>query len=101
MREMAISGTCTGPNLSKGNQKHAVFPYLLGEVTVDHRDHVWGTHITYIRLTHGWMYLVAYPDWYSRYIVSWEMSLTLETAFVLEALMSFCKLTPGIFFRFV
>lgn len=86
MREMAISGIWPGPNLSKRNQEHTVFPYLLGEVTVDHPNHVWGTDITYIRLTRGWMYLVAYLDWYSRYIVSWEMSLTLETAFVLEAL---------------
>lgn len=56
------------------------------EVTIDHPDQVWGTDITYIRLSRGWMYLVAYLDWYSRYIVSWEMSLTLEAAFVLEAL---------------
>lgn len=86
MREMGISGICPGPNLSRRNQENAVFPYLLREVTIDHPDQVWGTDITYIRLSRGWMYLVAYLDWYSRYIVSWEMSLTLEAAFVLEAL---------------
>lgn len=85
MREMGIAGICPGPNLSKRNQQHKVYPYLLRNLEVTHPDQVWGIDITYIRLQKGWVYLVAIMDWYSRYVVSWEMDLTLEISFVLEA----------------
>lgn len=85
MREMGISGVCPGPNLSKRNHEHQVYPYLLRGVKADHPDHVWGTDITYIRLNHGWMYLVVVIDWYSRYVISWELDHTLRTEFVLKA----------------
>ena len=85
MREMGISGICPGPNLSKRNQEHQVYPYLLRGVPVIHANQVWGIDITYIRLTKGWMYLVAIMDWYSRYVISWELDQTLEIPFVLEA----------------
>ena len=85
MREMGIQGIAPGPNLSRRNSEHRVFPYLLRGVTIEAPNHVWGIDITYIRLMRGWMYLVAIIDWYSRYVVSWEVDQTLEVAFVLEA----------------
>lgn len=85
MREMGISGVCPGPNLSRRNHKHSIYPYLLNNITASYPNHVWGIDITYIRLRHGWMYLVAIIDLYSRYIISWELSQTLEIDFVLIA----------------
>ena len=85
MREMGIEGICPGPNLSKRNQEHRVYPYLLRHITPDRPNHVWGIDVTYIRLKRGWMYLVAVIDWYSRYVVSWRLDQTLEMPFVLEA----------------
>jgi len=85
MREMGIAGICPGPNLSKRNTEHRVYPYLLHNVAISHPNHVWGIDITYIRLKHGWMYLVAVIDWFSRYVVSWELDQTMEISFVLEA----------------
>ena len=85
MREMGFEGICPGPNLSKRNQEHRVYPYLLRHITPAHPNHVWGIDVTYIRLKRGWMYLVAVIDWYSRYIVSWRLDQTLEMPFVLEA----------------
>jgi putative transposase len=85
MREMGLAGICPGPNLSKRNLAHAVYPYLLRDITASQPDHVWGIDITYIRLQGGWMYLVAVLDWFSRYLVSWALDLTLEIGFVLDA----------------
>jgi putative transposase len=85
MREMGISGVCPGPNLSRRNHQHSIYPYLLRDVPITHPNHVWGIDITYIRLASGWMYLVAIIDWYSRFIVSWELSSTLDIDFVLQA----------------
>ncbi len=85
MREMGLAGIGPGPNLSKRQQEHAVHPYLLRGVTASTAKHVWGIDITYIRLTRGWLYLVAVLDWYSRYIVSWELDQTLHIEFVLAA----------------
>lgn len=85
MREMGIAGISPGPNLSKRHLEHRIYPYLLRGLSITHPNHVWGIDITYIRLQQGWMYLVAIIDWYSRYVVSWEMDQTLEIDFVLEA----------------
>jgi putative transposase len=85
MREMGIAGICPGPNLSRRNTEHRVYPYLLRHVTSSYPNHVWGIDITYIRLRAGWMYLVAIMDWYSRYVVSWELDQTLAMPFVLTA----------------
>lgn len=85
MREMGLAGIAPGPNLSKRNQAHAVYPYLLRTVTAAYPNHVWGIDITYIRMTTGWMYLVAVLDWYSRFIVSWALEQTLQQAFVTTA----------------
>jgi putative transposase len=83
MREMGIAGICPGPNLSKRNAEHKIYPYLLRHVTAGYANHVWGIDITYIRLRGGWLYLVAVLDWYSRYVISWELDQTLEMPFVL------------------
>ena len=85
MREMGIAGIAPGPNLSKRNQEHKVYPYLLRRLTISRPNQVWGIDITYIRLAAGWIYLVAILDWFSRYVVSWELDQTLETNFVLQA----------------
>lgn len=85
MREMGLAAIYPGPNLSKRNQQHHVYPYLLRNLTVTQPNHVWGIDITYIRMPKGWMYLVAILDWYSRYVVSWELDQTLELPFVIEA----------------
>jgi putative transposase len=73
-------------NLSENDGEYKKFPYLLREIKALYPNHIWGTDITYVRLQGGWMYLTVILDWYSRYVVSWSMSDTLETGFVLEAL---------------
>jgi putative transposase len=85
MRQMGIAGIAPGPNLSQAHPEHQVFPYLLRNVAITHPNHVWGIDITYIRLRGGWLYLVAVLDWFSRYILSWELDQTLEIPFVLRA----------------
>ncbi len=85
MREMGIAGISPGPNLSRRNSAHQVYPYLLRDITSAYPNHVWGIDVTYIRLRAGWMYLVAVLDWYSRYVVSWEVDQTLALPFVLTA----------------
>lgn len=68
MQEMGIAAIYPGPNVSKRNQREGVYPYLLRHITSAYPNHVWGIDITYIRLSGGWMYLVAVLDWYSRYV---------------------------------
>jgi len=82
---MGIAGIAPGPNLSKHNQEHKVYPYLLRGIRIEQPNQVWGIDITYIRLIGGWMYLVAILDWFSRYVVAWELDQTLEMPFVLQA----------------
>jgi putative transposase len=86
MQEMGLHAIVPGPNLSKRNHEHKIYPYLLRGVTASHPNHIFGTDITYIRLQKGWLYLVAFLDWFSRYVVSWQLSDTLEVDFVIEAL---------------
>ena len=85
MREMGITAIYPGPNLSRRNSEHKIYPYLLRNVTAAYPNHVWGIDITYIRLRGGWLYLVAVIDWFSRYVVSWELDQTLEMPFVVNA----------------
>lgn len=97
MREMGIAGGCPGPNLSRRNHAHAVYPYLLRGLPLERAHQVWGTDITYIRLQGGWLYLVALLDWYSRYVVSGELDLTLEMGFVQRAVeAAFAQAQPEI-----
>ena len=85
MQEMGLAGICPGPNLSQRNLTHRVYPYLLRQLTVGYPNHVWGIDITYIRLQKSWLYLVAVLDWFSRYVVSWQLDDTLDIDFVLFA----------------
>lgn len=86
MREMGIMAIYPGPNLSKRDLQHRTFPYLLRKLCIDYPDHVWSVDITYIRMKHGWMYLYAVMDWYSRFIVDWQLDQSLEISFVLETM---------------
>jgi len=67
-------------------KEHKKYPYLLRDVEITRRDQVWSTDITYIRLRQGFIYLVAVIDWYSRYVLSWEISTTLDKEFCMKAL---------------
>jgi putative transposase len=97
MREMGIAAIYPGPNLSKRTQKEGVYSYLLRHITSAYPNHIWGIDITYIRLHAGWMYLVAILDWYSRFVVSWELDQTLELPFVLTAMRrALTQATPHI-----
>ena len=86
MNKMGIEGICPKRNLSKSTEKNVKYPYLLRGLSIDHSDHVWCSDITYIPMRKGFMYLVAIMDWYSRYVLSWSISNTLDTTFCLEAL---------------
>jgi putative transposase len=98
MREMGISAIYPGPNLSKRQKTAYIYPYLLRYITPSYPNHVWGIDITYIRLQKGWMYLVAVLDWYSRYVVSWQLNDTLEMPFVVTAVdQALAQATPTIF----
>ena len=79
---MGISGICPGPNLSKRNLAHAIYPYLLRNVSAGYPNHVWGVDITYIRLRQRWMYLVAILTG-TCYVVNWQLDDSLEIDFVL------------------
>ena len=85
-------------NLSMQNSQHKKYPYLLSGVDICRVNQVWSTDITYIRLKQGFVYLCAVIDWYSRYVLSWKLSNTMETTFCLEALVDALKLgKPDIF----
>ena len=86
MKLMGIQAIYPKPKTSKGNKEHKIYPYLLRGLNIDRPDYVWCTDITYIRMKKGFIYLMAIMDWYSRFIVSWALSITLETTFCLEAL---------------
>ena len=85
MREMGIQAIYPKPDTSKPNPENKVYPYLLKGLKITHPNQVWSTDITYIPMIGGFMYLTAIIDWYSRYVLSWALSDTLEIDFVLEA----------------
>jgi len=72
--------------LSQGNNEHKIYPYLLRNAEITAPNHVWSTDITYIKLRQGFIYLVAILDWYSRFVLSWKISNTLDVSFCIEAL---------------
>ncbi len=97
MRIMGIAGICPGPNLSKLLHAKYVRPYLLRGLKITHPDQVWAVDITYLRLQHGFMYLFAIIDLYSRYIVDYELSMTLDRQMVLNCLKrAFTQAIPEI-----
>ena len=73
-------------NTSIPDASHKKYPYLLNGITASYPNHIWGIDITYIRLEHGWCYLVAILDWYSRYVVGWKLSPTMESGFCIETM---------------
>jgi putative transposase len=98
MAVMGIEAVYAKPRLSQPEEGHKIYPYLLRGVEVESVNQVWSTDITYIRMAQGFVYLVAVMDWFSRFVLSWSLSLTMELDFCVEALQ--CALRrgrPGIF----
>lgn len=86
MRLMGIEAIYCKPRTTKSHPEHRKYPYLLRGLDIVRPNQVWATDITYIRLHHGFVYLVAVMDWYSRYVLSWRLSNTMESSFCIEAL---------------
>lgn len=88
MRQMGLEAVY--PRIKRGlsisDKQHKIYPYLLSDVAITRADQVWSADITYIRMYRGWLYLVAVMDWFSRYVLSWELSTTLESEFCVTAL---------------
>jgi putative transposase len=86
MRLMGLEAIYPEPRLSLSSQDYKRYPYLLRDLVIGHPDQVWYADITYIRMLYGFIYLVAIMDWFSRYVLAWEISTTLDTAFCIGAL---------------
>jgi len=86
LRWMGLEALGPKPRLSGSQPEHKKYPYLLSGLLIERPNQVWATDITYIRLRRGFVYLVAILDWYSRYVVSWRVSISLEVEFCLAAL---------------
>jgi putative transposase len=86
MQIMGLETIYPKPRLSLPGEPSVRYPYLLRDVSVNRRDQVWSCDITYIRLARGFVYLIAIIDWFSRFVLAWELSITLDTSFCLEAL---------------
>ena len=86
MDVMGIEAVYPKPRLSQPGENHRIYPYLLRGVEVNRVNQVWSTDITYIRMAQGFLYLVAVMDWFSRYVLSWALSLTMEIDFCVKAL---------------
>ena len=98
MRLMGIRAIYPKPRLSKGVDNCEKYPYLLRGLVIQNPNQVWGTDITYIKLRQGFIYLVAVMDWFSRYVLSWEISNSLDSFFCVSALeRALAKGTPEIF----
>jgi putative transposase len=98
LRLMGLEATYPKPHLSLPGTVEQRYPYLLRGMHIDRCNQVWSCDITYIRLRSGFIYLIAVIDWYSRYVLSWEISVTLDTSFCLEALDQALGIaTPEIF----
>ena len=86
MQMMGLEAIYPKPRLSQPGPGHKIYPYLLKDVAITRVNQVWSTDITYIRMAEGFVYLVAVMDWFSRFVLSWALSLTMEVDFCLEAL---------------
>ena len=86
MQQLGVAAIYPKKRLSLGNAAHEKYPYLLSGLSIEAPNHVWCSDITYIRLRGGFVYLVAVMDWYSRYVLSWDLSITLDTEFCVTAL---------------
>jgi putative transposase len=97
MAEMRLTAIYPGPNLSKRAAQAGVYPYLLRNLPIARVNQVWGVDITYVRAPGGWLYLVAVLDWFSRYVLSWELDQTLAQPFVTTAVQqALAQATPDI-----
>ena len=85
MKKMGVGALYRRPNTSKPTPEHKISPDLLRDIKVDHPNQVWATDITYIQMARGFVYLVVVLDWFSRRVLSWRVSITLEVDFCLEA----------------
>ena len=94
MRLMGLESAAPKPNTSRLRKWYKVYPYLLKKMSITEPDHVWCSDITYIRLTDGFVYLTAVMDWASRYVLSWEVSVTMMH------ICFYCVMTPGYRTRF-
>jgi len=98
MRLMGLQAITPGPHTSKPAPGHKIYPYLLRGVEIDRVNQVWSTDITYIPMRHGFMYLAAVMEWRSRYVLSWELSNSLESLFCVTALeRALVRGTPEVF----
>ena len=99
MRKMGLVSLAPKPNTSLSNKAHKVYPYLLRGLSIERPNQVWCTDITYIRMSGGFVYLIAIMDWHSRKVPSWELSNTMDCHFCVSALERAIRLygTPEIF----
>jgi putative transposase len=98
LRRMGLMAVYPKPRLSQSSAGAQLYPYLLTGVKIDRPNHVWSTDITYVRLAQGFIYLVAIMDWYSRYVLAWEVSVTLDSSFCISALeRALIRAQPEIF----
>ena len=98
MRRMGLEAVGPKPRLSRANKAHPKYPYLLRDLDIRRPDQVWCSDITYIRLSGGFVYLTAVMDWHTRYVLSWELSNTLDASFCVSALdRALRKSKPEIF----
>jgi len=86
MQLMGLRSIAPQKRTSIAGEGHPVYPYLLGGLAIDHANHVWCSDITYIRLRRGFVYLTVVMDWHSRYVLSWEVSVTMDDSFCVSAL---------------
>jgi putative transposase len=86
MQKMGLRVVYPRPNLSKPNEAHKTYPYLLRGLIIEGVNHVWSTDITYVPVRKGYLYLVAILDWFSRYVLTWKLSNSLESNFCIEVL---------------
>lgn len=99
MRLMGLQGSVPGPHTSKPHPPHLTYPYLLRGMRLEYANLVWSTDITYIPMPIGFMYLVAVIDWYSRYVLAWELSNTLDSRFCISALQCALKDAAPVIFN--
>lgn len=94
MRRMGLVSVAPKPNTSRPAPGHKIYPYLLRGLTIERPNQVWCADLTYIRLAHGFVYLTAVMDWHSRYVLSWEVSVTMEESACVSALESALRKHP-------
>lgn len=83
---LGLRSVSPGPHTSKPHAEHKIYPYLLRDVAITEKDQVWSTDITYLRMRKGFVYLMAIIDWYSRYVLDWQLNISLDADFCIETL---------------